>query len=81
MAAIDIALTMIAVIVVCVFLFGIAVLSLIAWSKAEQMAGKQAVLLDSAETLLCNAFPMAHCTQGEWDELITNWRNQKHALK
>jgi len=42
-----------------------------------QLAAAQATL-DWAETLLCNAKPLSHCTQDEWDELVHKWRDQKH---
>jgi hypothetical protein len=38
-------------------------------------------LADSAETLLCNALPMAHCSQSEWDDIIHKWRDQKNAIR
>lgn len=38
-------------------------------------------LADWAETLLCNARPMAHCAQGEWDSIVAQWRDQKHGLR
>lgn len=42
---------------------------------------EKADLLDWAETLLCNSLPMPHCSQEEWNKLITEWRNQKHGIK
>jgi hypothetical protein len=41
---------------------------------------KARALLDWAETLICNATPMSHCTQEEWDEGVTRWRDQKHEV-
>lgn len=35
-------------------------------------------LLDWAETLLCNAQPMGHCSQEEWNRLVAAWRDEKH---
>ena len=35
-------------------------------------------LLDWAESLLCNALPMSHCTQDEWDSALKKWRDLKH---
>ena len=37
-------------------------------------------LTDWAETLLCNAAPMAHCTQTEWDATVKRWRDEKHGV-
>ena len=37
-------------------------------------------LLDWAESLICNAIPMAHCTQEEWDAAVNKWRDQKHGV-
>lgn len=37
-------------------------------------------LLDLAEGLICNAVPMAHCTQDEWDTAVKNWRDEKHGV-
>lgn len=34
--------------------------------------------MDWAETLLCNAIPMPHCTQEDWDKAVQGWRNEKH---
>lgn len=39
---------------------------------------EKADLLDWAETLLCNAAPMAHCTQVDWDDTVRRWRDEKH---
>jgi len=41
---------------------------------------EKADLLDWAETLLCNAVPMAHCTQAEWDATVRRWRDEKHGV-
>lgn len=41
---------------------------------------EMASLLDWAETLLCNAAPMPHCTQAEWDAILRKWRDQKHGV-
>lgn len=38
-------------------------------------------LADHAETLLCNALPMAHCPPEEWHRIITEWRDKKNALR
>jgi hypothetical protein len=38
-------------------------------------------LVEWAETLLCNARPMEHCSQIEWDATIARWRDQKHAVR
>lgn len=37
-------------------------------------------LTDWAETLLCNAAPMSHCTQGDWDATIKQWCDEKHGV-
>jgi hypothetical protein len=37
-------------------------------------------LLDWAESIICNAIPMSHCTQEEWDNIVLKWRDKKHAL-
>lgn len=42
---------------------------------------KKAHLLDWAESLLCNALPMSHCSQEEWDVAVKNWRDEKHGVK
>lgn len=47
--------------------------------RAELAAAKET--LDWAESLLCNAKPLDHCTQQEWDEIIHKWRDQKHAAR
>ena len=41
---------------------------------------EKADLLDWAETLLCNALPMAHCTQADWDDKVRRWRDEKHGV-
>ena len=41
---------------------------------------EKADLLDWAETLLCNAVPMAHCTQADWDDKVRRWRDEKHGV-
>lgn len=54
------------------------------FSLAEELELENAALralVDHAETLLCNAVPMAHCTQSEWDEIVRKWRDQKHAAR
>lgn len=38
-------------------------------------------LLDWAESILCNAKPMDHCSQEEWDGIIKSWRDQKHGIE
>ncbi len=38
-------------------------------------------LLDWAESILCNAKPMDHCSQEEWDGIIRSWRDQKHGIE
>jgi hypothetical protein len=35
-------------------------------------------LLDWAETIICNALPMPHCSPEEWARVVTNWRDAKH---
>lgn len=37
-------------------------------------------LCDWAESIICNAYPMDHCTQEEWNELVRSWRDKKHAI-
>jgi len=37
--------------------------------------------LDWAEAILCNAQPIGHCTQQEWDKIVHKWRDQKHAAR
>jgi len=37
-------------------------------------------LTDWAETLLCNALPMPHCTQAEWDATVKRWQDEKHGV-
>ena len=37
-------------------------------------------LSDWAETLLCNALPMAHCAQEDWDQTLRKWRDSKHGV-
>jgi hypothetical protein len=41
---------------------------------------EKADLLDWAETLLCNAVPMPHCTQADWDDKVRRWRDEKHGV-
>ena len=41
---------------------------------------EKADLLDWAESLLCNAVPMSHCTQEEWDAAVKKWRDEKHGV-
>lgn len=41
---------------------------------------EKADLLDWAETLLCNAAPMPHCTQADWDAKVSKWRDEKHGV-
>ena len=41
---------------------------------------EKADLLDWAETLLCNALPMPHCTQADWDIAVSRWRDEKHGV-
>ncbi len=36
--------------------------------------------LDWAETILCNSLPMQHCAVYEWNEIISKWRDSKHAI-
>ena len=47
-----------------------------------QMLHRKAIhdLLDWAESLLCNAVPMPHCTQDEWDKAVGDWRDGKHSM-
>jgi|GEM_PF-7073316 len=35
-------------------------------------------LLDWAESLICNALPMSHCSQDDWDGLVKKWREAKN---
>lgn len=44
------------------------------------MSRKAKDLLDHAESLICNANPLAHCSQLEWDEAVKRWRDDKHNL-
>ena len=37
-------------------------------------------LVDWAETLLCNAVPMPHCTQAEWGATVKRWCDEKHGV-
>jgi hypothetical protein len=37
-------------------------------------------LTDWAETLLCNAMPMQHCMQTEWDATVKRWRDEKYGV-
>jgi hypothetical protein len=41
---------------------------------------EKADLLDWAESLLCNAVPMSHCTQEDWDAAVKKWRDEKHGV-
>ena len=41
---------------------------------------EKADLLDWAEALLCNALPMSHCTQEDWDAAVKKWRDEKHGV-
>ena len=47
----------------------------------RQYGGEELGLLDWAETLLCNAVPMSHCTQKDWDAALADWRDRKHNLR
>jgi hypothetical protein len=49
-------------------------------SQIDNMHAGTMDLLDWAESLLCNAAPMSHCTQEEWDTIIRKWRDQKHGI-
>jgi hypothetical protein len=49
-------------------------------SQLDNMHAGTMDLLDWAESLLCNAMPMSHCTQEEWDAIILKWRDQKHGV-
>ena len=44
------------------------------------LGARREELLDWAETLLCNAVPMPHCTQDEWDATVKRWRDEKHGV-
>ena len=35
-------------------------------------------LIERAEVLLCNALPMSHCSQVDWDKLVKEWRDKMH---
>ena len=37
-------------------------------------------LLDWAETIICNAMPMEHCSQTDWDMIVNCWRDEKHGV-
>ncbi len=37
-------------------------------------------LLDWAEAIMCNGIPMGHCAQSEWDAIVLQWRDAKHAV-
>lgn len=37
-------------------------------------------LLDWAEAFICNAIPMPHCHQEEWDVSVKAWRDRKHRV-
>ncbi len=39
------------------------------------------LLLDWAETLLCNSQPMSHCSQEEWEATIKKWSGDKRSVK
>lgn len=47
-------------------------------SQIDNMHAGTMELLNWAETLLCNAAPMSHCTQEEWDATIRKWLTEKH---
>ena len=49
-------------------------------SQIDNMHAGSLELLDWAESLLCNAVPMPHCTQEEWDAAVQKWRDQKHGI-
>lgn len=38
-------------------------------------------MLDWAETIICNAAPMPHCTQEQWNNTVLNWRDQKNHIR
>lgn len=44
--------------------------------RAEIAALKE--LADYAEAIICNALPMSHTSQPEWDRIVTKWRDLKH---
>jgi len=46
------------------------------WAEMADENVKLKGLLNWAETLLCNAKPMEHCSQEEWDKVITQFRNR-----
>ena len=47
-------------------------------AKAGKVEPERVDLLDWAESLLCNAKPMSHCTQEDWDKAVLKWRDEKH---
>ena len=48
--------------------------------RSKSLLADRESLLDWAETLLCNAVPMSHCTQADWDARVTKWRDEKHGV-
>ena len=47
--------------------------------SVENQFADKCDLLDWAESLLCNAMPMSHCTQEDWDSIIKKWRDRKNS--
>lgn len=41
---------------------------------------EQVDLIAWADSLICNAKPMNHCTQEDWDQAVKKWRDQKHGV-
>ncbi len=35
---------------------------------------------DMAESIICNALPMAHCSASEWEIIVRKWRDKKHGV-
>jgi len=48
--------------------------------QLERQRDEKANLLHWAETLICNAVPMSHCSQEEWDAAVKKWRDAKHGV-
>jgi hypothetical protein len=49
------------------------------WAEEADKAARLQHLAEWAESIICNALPMNHCTQAEWDEVVKQWRDSFHA--
>ena len=49
------------------------------WAEEADKAAKLQHLVEWAESIICNALPISHWTQSEWNAVVKQWRDLLHA--